>query len=91
MEGKGLLKKIAVWERKVYESFSVNGPDLAIKLVVPTEVAIERKPEMTPEEIENKKRIVLDMNTAEHTVIIDTSAPFEKTRSEVMQEIWNLI
>ena len=69
----------------------INQPDLAIKLMVPTEVAIARKPEMTVEEIEQKKSIVMAMDIAEKTVVIDTSRPFEETRSEVMAEIWKMI
>ena len=88
---KGLTKKISDWELKIYESFKVNSPDIAVKLVVPTEVAIERKPEMTKEEIEKKKSIVLGMDISEHTEVIDTSRPFEITRAEVMKAIWDLI
>lgn len=90
-QANGILKRLSEWEQKVYESFSTNAPDLVIKLIVPSEVAISRKPEMTIEEIENKKRIVMGMNISEHTAIIDTSRPFEITRGEVMKEIWNLI
>ena len=67
-EGHGLLKRISDWEHKIYESFSVNPPDLTIKLMVPTDVAIARKPEMTAEEIENKKSIVMGMNMAKRTL-----------------------
>ena len=90
-DGHGLLKRISDWEQRIYESFSVNTPDLTIKLMVPTDVAIARKPDMTVEEIENKKSIVMGMNISEHTAIIDTSRPFEITRGEVMKEIWDLI
>lgn len=89
--GKGLMKRISKWEKRVYQSFSVNPPDLTIKLMVPTDVAIARKPEMSVEEIDNKKSIVMGMNISEHTAIIDTSRPFEITRGEVMKEIWDLI
>lgn len=90
-DSKGLLKAISMWEQRVYESFSKNAPDLTIKLVVPTETAISRKPEMTVEEIENKKNIVMSMDISENTAVIDTSRPFEITRGEVMKEIWDLI
>lgn len=90
-DGHGLLKRISVWEQKIYESFSVNPPDLTIKLMVPTDVAIARKPEMTVEEIKKKKSIVMGMNLSEHEIVIDTSRPFETTRGEVMKEIWDLI
>ena len=88
---KGILGLISEWENKIYEGFSINSPDLTIKLMVPTEVAIARKPEMTVSEIENKKNIVTGMNISKHTVVIDTSRPFEITRGEVMKAIWELI
>ena len=89
--GKGLLKRLADWEQSIYESFSYNPPDLTIKLVVPTEVAIERKPEMSIEEIEKKKDIVMKMKLSDHTTIIDTSEAFEITRGKVMKAIWDLM
>lgn len=88
---KGLLKKIATWEKNIYYSFSINQPDLAVKLVVPPEIAIERKPEMTLEEINNKKNIILNANISNNVAIIDTSRPFQTTIGEVMEAIWNLI
>lgn len=88
---KGFLKRISEWEKRIYNDFSLNAPDLTIKLVVPTEIAITRKPEMTVEEIDNKKSIVMGMNISEHTAVIDTSLPFEFTFSEAMKKIWDLI
>lgn len=87
----GFLRRLAEWEEHVYESFEENVPDLAVKLTIPTDIAIQRKPEMTAAEIENKKKIVMDMNIALHTVIIDTSRPFEITCGEAMKAIWDLI
>lgn len=87
----GLLGRLAKWEETVYQSFAENTPDLAIKLIVPTEIAIQRKPEMTTEEIETKKKIVMDMDIAPYMKLIDTSRPFEITRGEVMRAIWDLI
>ena len=89
--GRGLLNKLSCWEQKIYESFSLNGPDVAIKLVVPSEIAIKRKPEMTVEEIDKKRSIVVNMKVAERSIVVDTSRSFEITRSEVMKEIWDRI
>ncbi len=89
--GRGLLNKLSCWEQRIYESFSLNGPDLAIKLVVSSEIAIKRKPEMTIEEIEKKRSIVMNLEVAERSAVIDTSQSFEVTRSEVMKEIWDQI
>ncbi len=90
-ERKGLLGKIAVWEHKVYESAAMNPPDLTVKLIVPTEVAIERKPEMSAEEINTKKSIVMGLKLSENTLVVDTSRPFEETRMEILEAIWRIL
>lgn len=90
-EGKGLLGKIAAWEHKIYASAAINPPDLTVKLIVPTKVAISRKPEMTAKEIETKKTIVMGLNLSENTFVVDTSRPFEETRAIILEAIWNII
>lgn len=90
-EGKGLMGRIAAWEHKVYASAAMNPPDLTVKLIVPTEVAIERKPEMTAEEIETKKKIVMGLKLSDNTLVVDTSRPFEETRAEILEAIWNIL
>ena len=90
-EGKGLMGRIAAWEHRVYASAAMNPPDLTVKLIVPTDVAIERKPEMTIEEIETKKKIVMDLNLSENTFVVDTSRSFEETRAEILEVIWGIL
>ena len=90
-ESKGLMGKIAAWEHRIYASAAMNPPDLTVKLIVPTEVAIERKPEMTAEEIETKKKIVLGLNLSDNTLVVDTSHPFEETRAEILEAIWKIL
>ena len=65
--------------------------DLTLKLMVPTEIAIARKPEMTTEEIENKKTAVRAMNFAIRSVEVDTSQDITKSLSHIMKEIWQII
>lgn len=87
----GLLKQIAQWEFDIYESANRNIPDLMLKLMVPTEVAIARKPEMTTEEIDNKKAAVRAMNASLRCVEIDTSCPINESLGKIMSEIWQII
>ena len=87
----GLLKRIAQWEFSIYESASRNMPDLMLKLMVPTEVAIARKPEMTVEEIDNKKAAVRAMNAGLRCVEVDTSCQMNESLSKIMSEIWQII
>lgn len=88
---KGIMGRIAAWENGVYASAALNPPDLTVKLIVPTEVAIERKPEMTAEEIETKKSIVMGLHLSENTLVVDTSRPFEETRAEILEAIWKIL
>lgn len=87
----GLLKSIAQWEYNIYDSASRNMPDLMLKLMVPTEVAIARKPEMTAEEIDNKKTAVRAMNAGLRCVEVDTSCAMNESLSKIMAEIWKII
>lgn len=91
LDKKGIKHRIALWEKKIYEKSKINPPELAIKLMVPTEVAIERKPEMTKAEIEQKKSVISNLNISEHSVTIDTSKDITVTLGEVMEEIWKII
>lgn len=88
---KGFFYLIAKWELKIYHAAEINAPDLTVKLVVPTEVAISRKPEMTVEEIESKKKAVMDMDLRNVSCIIDTSVEKEVSFSKVMDEIWRIV
>jgi len=90
-KGKGFLYKQAKKELEIYKSASLNPPDLVIKLTVPTEIAIIRKPEMTEKEIENKKAAVFAMNVSKNSVIIDTSVEKITAFSKGMYEIWKII
>ena len=89
--GKGRLYRKAKKEWEIYESAKINPPDLVIKLTVPTEIAIARKPEMTPEEIENKKKAVLAMDISAFSATIDTSVDKIESFGKVMNEIWKVI
>ena len=91
IENKGLYGVAARYEQRVYESAYINAPDLFLKLIVPTEVAIARKPEMTAEEIDNKKAAVRAMYLDCHCVEIDTSRDKSITFGEVMDAIWQII
>lgn len=87
----GFLFRIAKREWKIYESAYINPPDLTLKLMVPTKVAIARKPEMTSKEIENKKEAVMRMNPSLHSIVVDTSVDMNVSLGNVMNEIWKLI
>lgn len=85
-----LLYCIAKWEYNIYKSSTINPPDLIVKLMVPTNIAIQRKPEMTVEEIENKKAAVMAINVSQ-SIVVDTSRPQNETLGDIMQHIWEII
>lgn len=91
IDKKGINGAIAKWEKRIYEKAKINPPDLTVKLMVPTDIAIERKPEMTKEEIEQKKKIIEQINISDHSVVIDTSKSMDVTLGEVMEKIWEII
>ncbi|MCH1940701.1 hypothetical protein [Holdemania massiliensis] len=91
IENKGLYGIAARYEQRIYESAYTNAPDLFLKLMVPTEVAIARKPEMTVDEIDNKKVAVRAMYSNCHCVEIDTSRDKSITFGEAMDAIWQVI
>ena len=52
---------------------------------------IPKNPEMTAEEIEEKKRIVMGLNLSENTLVMDTSRPLEETCADIMEAIWKIL
>jgi hypothetical protein len=92
IDGKSsLFKKLAEWEMSVYRSAYINPPDLVVKLIVPTEIAIKRKPEMTYSEIEAKKDAVQKIKLSSNTVEVDTSNDLKTSLSKVMENIWEVM
>lgn len=88
---KGLMKRISDWEYGIYKKSCINPPDLLIKLMVPTDVAIQRKPEMTAEEIDNKKEAVRSIHVGKKEVEISTNQELIESVGNVMQAIWDEI
>lgn len=86
-----VIKNIAEWEYNIYESAYVNAPDLIIKLMVPIEVALERKPEMTEEEISNKIEAVRKIDLAKKSIDVYTNKEKISSFGEVMANIWKVI
>lgn len=90
-DSNSMLHSIAEKELNIYKLAYNNPPDLTIKLTVPTEVAIQRKPEMTTEEIERKKNAVMQMSVSRKSIIVDTTESKNKSFGKVMAAIWKEI
>lgn len=85
------LRSIANWEIAIYRSAYRNPPDLVVKLMVPPEVAIERKPEMTITQIERKTAAIKKIDLSPNSVEIDTTQDRILSFGQVMEQIWKII
>jgi thymidylate kinase len=68
-------------------------PTLVIKLDVPADVALARKPDMSREEIERRKCAVAAMTFSDQTrvVVIPADLPFSEVLSRAKKEIWSVV
>lgn len=88
---RGFLYRMALREQRIYLSALKNPPDLFVKLIVPANIAIERKPEMTEDEIIKKINIVKSIFNDQNNVIIDSSVEKKQSFANVMDAIWGYI
>lgn len=86
-----VIKKIYDWEINIYKSAAKNPPDLSVKLIIDPKTAVQRKPEMTVEEIKEKTKIVLNTEFSQNTKIINTAGEKRTTFSQIMEAIWEII
>lgn len=88
--GNSVCQWLAKKEYAVYERSAYNAPDLIVKLSLPTDVAVKRKPEMTIDEVEKKKQAVVAVDISP-SIIVDTNCDFHQSIRRVMCEIWKII
>ena len=89
----GVFRAIARWELDVYRMSEQMSPDLVIKLMVPIETAIERKPEMRPEEIERRNAAVENISfpPRTHVARIRADLPLEIVILQAKKLVWSLL
>ncbi len=83
-------RRLARFELGVYESASRLAPDLALKLDISPEVAVQRKPDMALEECARRRAAVaaLDWGPRCQHRVIDAEQPLEQVLLEVKRAIW---
>lgn len=86
-----LLGSISRWEYRIYDGAHRLCPDLVLRLYVPPEVAMLRKPEMTREEIDKKIEAVRKIDISQNTITVHTDVALQESLSKVMSQIWNII
>jgi thymidylate kinase len=84
------LKRLARWEYEQYECALACPPDLAIKLDVPSEVAISRKPEISVAESQRKRDALqrIHYGSTCQEVVIDSTQPLECVLLQVKNAVW---
>ncbi len=89
----GVLRAIAKWELESYRVAEKIAPDLVIKLMVPSETAVGRKPEMRREEIERRNEAIEQLKFPDRTrvVTIPADLPFEEVFLKAKAQIWPMI
>jgi thymidylate kinase len=76
-------------EEEKYQKLSGISPDVVIKLHLPLEVALQRKPDHSAENIQRKAEITRDLKfNGAKVVDVDTSEPYEDVLRSVKQIVW---
>ena len=85
-----LLRALARWERSPYAWAEQNPPDLVLKLDVSESVALERKPDMTLEELHKRVETVRGLRFGRDvkTVHVNADEPLEHVLLRVKRLIW---
>lgn len=86
---QGVRQFFAGLEEKRYQKLSSISPDVVIKLHLPLEVALERKPDHSAENIQRKAEITKELKfNGSKIVDVDTSGPYEEVLKSVKQVVW---
>jgi thymidylate kinase len=89
-ETDGITAHLAKLEQNIYQR--ISPPDCLILLHVSPNVALRRKPDHTPEEIEPKIQAVERMDRQGLQIIdIDADQPFERTSLQTKSAVWNML
>lgn len=83
-----IRKRIARWERDIYERASFIKPDLVIKLMITEEVSRMRKPNEKPDRIRSKIALVKELDIpAEKMVVVDATESLNEVLAHVYSSI----
>lgn len=86
------LEYLAGREEKNYRKASSFAPDLVIKMILPPEVSIERKPEEMLESVKEKHEIIKNLTFANSEVLlIDATMDLNEELRMIHNAIWSCI
>lgn len=88
-----LLRKLAAWEAVPYVEAGACQPNLVLKIVVPPEVAIARRPEMNMDQVRERQEIVeaLTFSLPARVLQVDGSVPLEQVTAVVKKLVWDAL
>ena len=89
-ESDGITAHLSKLEQNIYQRIGL--PDCLMLLHVSPNVALQRKPDHTPEGIEPKTQAVERMDRQGLQIIdIDADQPFERTSLQTKSALWNIL
>ena len=88
-----VLRAIAKWELDCYRISEKIAPDLVIKLIVPVETAVSRKPEMHREEIKRRNKSIERLKFPDQTRVVTITAdlPWDEVFLRAKLHVWSMI
>ena len=84
----GRMEKFAMrHEERSYEA--ISPPDVLVVLRIPTQLALDRKPEDQPERVRQRSREILGIDwSSTGAVVLDAARPATEIAAELKQRIW---
>lgn len=91
-----IIKKYITYcadKEETYLKQAVNmSPDLVIKLILPVDVSLQRKPEEDKDIVKHKYEIIYNLDfKGSECISIDATLPYEEELVQIHNAIWNLL
>jgi len=84
-----LKRKLANWEYGVYNLANSYPPDLSIKLIIPVDLAAERKTDTPHYILEQKAGIISELKPGKQIVSVNTTGTVEESMAEIKKILWS--
>jgi thymidylate kinase len=88
-----LFRWASALERSAYRSVDLSPPDLVVKLQLPADVALERKPDTPPDRLRRKVEVVALLRYPPTTRVaeVDAAQPLERVVLRVKHAVWECL
>ena len=87
------VRALAAWEARPYQDSLLDPPDLVVKLVASPDMALQRRPEMSIDDIQRRIDAVRSLRfpVQSREVEVDADQPLEDVTRSVRRLIWGLL